>query len=138
MGSALTVIGDNLCSVPLLRVRAVSYTFHSKVTSFRVYTESRFPLHEARKCPGWHHTLSTVSWVLYLSTSPLVSCWKCMGSNKSKQWEVLNIVPALEHHYLFCVSIFLINETKIIAFELYSFCVINSMREYKMGKMFHM
>lgn len=61
-----------------------------------------------------------------------------MGSNKSKQWEVLNIVPAPEHHYLFCVSIFLINETKIIAFELYSFCVINSMRECKMGKMFHM
>ena len=51
--------------------------------------------------------------------------------------EVLDIVPELEHHYLFCVSILLINETRIIAFELYSFCVINSMREFNIGKMFH-
>jgi len=60
-----------------------------------------------------------------------------MGSKKSNKLEVLDIVPELEHHYLFCVSILLINETRIIAFELYSFCVINSMREFNIGKMFH-
>lgn len=44
--------------------------------------------------------------------------------------EVLAIVPDLEHQFI-CVSIFLINKTRIIAFDLCIFCVVISMREYK-------
>lgn len=135
MGSAPTVMGDGLCCVHLLGEREFSYStakgLHVK------QSKSRFLCREARKGPEWHHqTPSTVSWV-FRTTSLLASLGKCTGSKNGIELEVLDIVPDLEHHLLFCVSIFLINKTRIIAFALYSFCASVSMRDYQMEKVFH-
>ena len=54
--------GDSLCCMLLLLESEVSYTFDSKVMSFRVQIESRFPLLEDRKMSRVaSHTIHSVS-----------------------------------------------------------------------------